>query len=133
MRLSLLALLPAVLAGSLQQWGSISTFVAQPPRTLGVKPSSVILYIPDIYGHNSTQARTLAQRISDLGNYIVVAPDIFEGEPLIEGQPFTPDWASRHGPAQVEAILDKVLAEIENRWGKVKVGGTGYCFGGRVS
>jgi dienelactone hydrolase len=124
------------LAGKLERWpGNISTFVALPPSTSSnrVNPTSVILYIPDIYGHNTTQARNLAQKISTLGNYIVVAPDIFEGDPIVEGTPFAPDWFERHGVTQVERVLNLTFDEIHRRWGEVKVGGTGYCFGGRVS
>ncbi|RPA83892.1 alpha/beta-hydrolase [Ascobolus immersus RN42] len=121
------------LANTLELWpGQISTFLAT-PQTTASEPTSIILLIPDIYGHNSTATKTLAQKISTLSNLIVVVPDVFEGEPIPEGgaPSFPPGWQDRHGPAQVERVLDLTLAEVKRRWGEVKVGATGYCFGGR--
>lgn len=111
---------------ALEIWNGTPVYVSYPPIPPALPGSNpppfdnVILFITDIYGYNSTAAQSLATQLSVKGNYLVVIPDIFQGDPVPENGPRAPDWSTRHGPAQVEPILEATIAEIKRRYGKHK-------------
>lgn len=41
------------------------------------------------------------------------------------------EWVKNHLPAQTEPIIDAVLKEMHENLGCKRVGGVGYCFGGK--
>jgi dienelactone hydrolase len=64
----------------------------------------------------------------------VVLPDLFVGDtvPLNRPEGFQiQDWLKNHLPQHVEPIIDAVLAEMRGPLGVKRIGGVGYCFGGR--
>lgn len=148
MRLSI-PFLPAFLLSpfaraALETWNGTSVYVAYPPippspsvpsypghgTPLPIPPAipgneptfdNVILFITDIFGHNSAAAQKLANQISVSGNYLVVMPDIFQGDPVPENGAFPSTWASRHGPTEVEPALDLIVAEIKRKYGELGI------------
>lgn len=61
-------------------------------------------------------------------------PDLFGGDPipLNRGPDFDmASWRAKHGPEQVEPIVDATLEELRNVYHSKRIGGVGYCYGGR--
>lgn len=61
-------------------------------------------------------------------------PDLFNGDtvPLNRPEGFNiTDWVKNHMPLQTEPIIDTVLKEMRKNLGCKRVGGVGYCFGGK--
>ncbi len=61
-------------------------------------------------------------------------PDLFEGDtvPLNRPEGFQiMDWLKNHLPQHVEPIIDEVILEMREKLGVKRIGGVGYCFGGR--
>lgn len=67
--------------------------------------------------------------------YFVVAPDLFNGDPvpddaLEKGFDFAP-WLGRHGPDVTDPIIAVTVKAMREEFGVKKIGAVGYCFGGR--
>jgi dienelactone hydrolase len=73
--------------------------------------------------------------------YLVVAPDVFAGDPVPESL-LSPDgslagnfdwagWTGRHTVKDVEPILDATIAALKSEYGVKHLGAAGYCFGGK--
>lgn len=61
-------------------------------------------------------------------------PDLFGSDtvPLNRPEGFNiMDWLKNHLPSQTEAIVDAVLTEMRQYLGCKRIGGVGYCFGGK--
>jgi dienelactone hydrolase len=61
-------------------------------------------------------------------------PDLFSGDsvPLNRPEGFNiMDWVKNHMPLQTEPIIDAVLKEMRENLGCKRIGGVGYCFGGK--
>lgn len=61
-------------------------------------------------------------------------PDMFNGDsvPLNRPEGFKiMDWVKNHLPAQTEPIINTVLKEMRENMGCERIGGVGYCFGGK--
>lgn len=94
---------------------------------------NAILILSDVMGHNFTNVQLIADEFA-ANSYFVVVPDLFEGDtvPLNRPEGFQiQDWLKNHLPEHVEPIIDAVLAEMRSPLGCERVGGVGYCFGGR--
>lgn len=65
-------------------------------------------------------------------------PDLFRGDPvpadalsnLNSGFNMTA-WRARHPQAEVEAIITSAISSTRSHFGATKIGGVGYCFGGK--
>lgn len=77
-------------------------------------------------------------RLSDSiasNGYLVIVPDLFAGNPvsveeLAAGLNLT-QWLSLHPQPVIEAIVNSTVQYVRNELGIKKVGGVGYCFGGK--
>jgi dienelactone hydrolase len=61
-------------------------------------------------------------------------PDLFNGDsvPLNRPEGFQiMNWVQNHLPPQTEPIIDMVVKEMRENMGCKRVGGVGYCFGGK--
>lgn len=61
-------------------------------------------------------------------------PDLFNGDsvPLNRPEGFQiMEWVKSHLPPQTEPIIDTVLKEMRETMGCERIGGVGYCFGGK--
>jgi dienelactone hydrolase len=66
--------------------------------------------------------------------YFVVMPDLFYGDAVKLNRP--PDfnlmgWLQNHLPVHVDPIIETVLKEMRGPLGCKRIGGVGYCFGGK--
>lgn len=114
-------------------------YIAYPPHhnNSSTTTTSAILYLTDIFGLQLINNRLLADALSKAG-YLVVLPDLFRGDPVPADALSDPSsnfnmtaWRARHPQSQVEAIITSALNTTRKHFGATKVGGVGYCFGGK--
>jgi dienelactone hydrolase len=89
--------------------------------------------LTDVIGHEFINAQLIADQIAAKG-YFVVMPDLFNGDsvPLNRPEGFSiMDWLKNHMPMQTEPIVNVVLNEMRENLGCKRIGGVGYCFGGK--
>lgn len=87
----------------------------------------------DVIGHKFLNAQLIADQFAAKG-YFVVMPDLFNGDtvPLNRPEGFNiMDWVKNHMPLQTEPIIDAVLDGMRENLGCKRIGGVGYCFGGK--
>lgn len=63
-------------------------------------------------------------------------PDLFNGDAIPVSSPEGPalnltEWRTRHAPAEIDRIVGLTLDYMRNELGFKRVGGVGYCFGGK--
>jgi dienelactone hydrolase len=108
----------------------VSTYFAY-PKTKSKKHA--ILILTDVLGHTLINAQLIADQFASKG-YFVVMPDLFSGDvvPINRPESFNiMDWVKDHLPLQTEPIIDTVLKEMRDNLGCERIGGVGYCFGGK--
>ncbi|KAJ5776254.1 uncharacterized protein N7511_001265 [Penicillium nucicola] len=116
--------------GEIKPIGKISTYIAY-PETRSTKKAIIIL--TDVMGHNLINAQLIADQFASKG-YFVVMPDLFNGDivPLNRPEGFNiMEWLKNHLPQQTEPIIDAVIKEMRETLGCERIGGVGYCFGGK--
>lgn len=69
--------------------------------------------------------------------YLTIIPDLFRGDKLthkqIAGGINIMEWLANHQPNAVDSVVDTVIKYLREEEGIQKIGGVGYCFGGKVS
>jgi len=61
-------------------------------------------------------------------------PDLFHGDPVKLNGPADfniMDWLKNHGTDRVDPVIEAVLKEMRGPLGCKRIGGVGYCFGGK--
>ncbi|EXJ91378.1 esterase/lipase [Capronia coronata CBS 617.96] len=100
-----------------------------------------ILIITDVIGHKFTNAQLIADQFAANG-YFVLMPDLFYGDAIPLNRPGDFDimkWMqgeynetkTAHLPPSVDPIIDACLVEMRTKYKCKKIGGVGYCFGGK--
>ena len=129
----------------------VKTYLSYPPD----KSTDVaILYLPDAFGHELVNNRLYVPRIAPLyiydqlrtrrcrladsmakSGFFVVIPDLFHGEAVpadAMGKGFDLyKWLGEHPPNTVDPIVESTIKALRAEYGVKKLGGVGYCFGGR--
>ncbi|CAG8365056.1 unnamed protein product [Penicillium salamii] len=116
--------------GNISKIGNIPTYFAHPKSKL---TDNAILLLTDVMGHQFMNAQLLADRFAARG-YFVVMPDLFNGDvvPINRPEGFNiMDWVQNHMPPQIEPIIDAVLKKMRESLYCERIGGVGYCFGGK--
>jgi dienelactone hydrolase len=91
--------------------------------------------LSDVFGlYNNS--KLLADDFAANG-YLTVIPDIFKDEALPldaleSGKVDLTSWGARHGPEQVDPVVESTIAYLRQDLGIKRIGGVGYCFGGKV-
>lgn len=111
----------------------VQTYVSRPKND--EKPKTAVILISDVFGV-AQNSMLLADDFAANG-YLTLLPDILDGEflPLDvfeTGSVDIPAWASRHGPEQVDPVIEKIIGHLRNELGVEKIASAGYCFGGKV-
>lgn len=95
-----------------------------------------VLYLTDVFGIQLEQNKLLADSFARAG-YVVVAPDLFDGEPAPEDldQPGfnTTEFLAAHSPDVTDPIIAAAVQYMREDLGLDKIAATGYCFGGRYA
>jgi len=116
--------------GEIKKIGDISTYFSYPKDK---STHNAILIITDVIGHEFINVQLIADQFAANG-YFVVIPDLFYGDTVKLNSP--PDfdlmgWLQNHQPANVDPIIETTLKEMRGRLGCKRIGGVGYCFGGK--
>lgn len=76
----------------------------------------------------------LADSIASNG-YLVLVPDLFNGDPVgVEEQEAglnLTEWRALHPQSAIETVINSTIQYARNELGIKKLGGVGYCFGGK--
>lgn len=82
-------------------------------------------------------AQLLADYMASRG-YLTVIPDLFRGDSLTPAV-FEPNsgfdrqaWFAKHGTDAVDPVIESTIKMLRDEHGIEKLGGVGYCFGGKV-
>lgn len=120
-------------SGVHQVLNGTDVYIAYPPTDFWNK---AVLFVSDIYGYNATSSQSLADDIAERGNYLVVLPDLFNGDPWRSDRnpAERAAWLEKFPPEVIDPLLEGVIRAIKDQWREIEaIGGTGYCFGGKVS
>ncbi|KAH7356193.1 dienelactone hydrolase [Pyrenochaeta sp. MPI-SDFR-AT-0127] len=118
--------------GQIKNVGGIDIYHSYPP---GKKPATnAVIYLSDIFGVPLPQNKLLSDSIAANG-YLVLMPDLFNGDPVsLEEQEAglnLTEWRALHPPSETERIINATIAYVRKELGVKRVGGVGYCFGGK--
>ncbi|KAJ5923373.1 hypothetical protein N7454_008618 [Penicillium verhagenii] len=92
-----------------------------------------ILLITDVMGHKFINSQLIADQLAAKG-YFVVMPDMFGGDSVPVDRPMgfkIMNWVTKHSPAETDPIISAVVKEMRDTMGCERIGGAGYCFGGK--
>ncbi|KAF2420135.1 alpha/beta-hydrolase [Tothia fuscella] len=115
--------------GEMKIVNGIQHYITYPPDNK--TPDTGVLFLTDVYGLPMNHSRLLADSIARMG-YLVVAPDYFNGTWMDINVPYNPGAVLVNNPPdKVDPILGKTIQYMRETLGVKKVGGAGYCYGGR--
>ncbi|KAH8795045.1 putative hydrolase [Hyaloscypha sp. PMI_1271] len=96
------------------------------------EPKRVILFLTEGHGIYLPNAQLLADSFASHLDCDVIMPDQFAGQARDESAQEFEAWKHRHEPPVTDPLLAPVVKYIHDQYGQdVKIGGVGYCFGGR--
>lgn len=105
-----------------------------PPTTNTSAPSKALLYLTDIFGVPLAENRLLADSLAS-NDYLVVMPDLFEGDAIplgsLEAGLNLTGWLAKHSSKEIDRIIGQTVEHMRGELGIEKIGGLGYCFGGK--
>nr|POE69597.1 endo-1,3-1,4-beta-d-glucanase [Quercus suber] len=115
-------------AGTVQEFGGLQTYITGSPDS-----KLAILLISDVFGYEAPNLRKLADKVASAG-YLVVVPDFFYGDPIINFNDPTFDrdsWRKTHNTDKGYEDAKPVLTALKSR-GVSAIGAAGFCWGGKV-
>ncbi|OCK83763.1 alpha/beta-hydrolase [Lepidopterella palustris CBS 459.81] len=118
--------------GEIKKIGDISTYFSYPKDK---STHNAILILTDVFGHEFINVQLIADQFAANG-YFVVIPDLFYGDHVLLNKPEGFDimaWLQNHLPPQVDPIIETTLKEMRGPLGCKRIGGVGYCFGGKYA
>ncbi|KAJ4294045.1 hypothetical protein N0V90_007734 [Kalmusia sp. IMI 367209] len=94
-----------------------------------------ILFVTDIYGVPLLENKLLADSLAR-ADYTVIVPDLFNGDAVPSDDREGPalnltEWRLRHPVAEIDRIIGLTIDYIHNDLQISRIGGVGYCFGGK--
>jgi dienelactone hydrolase len=123
-------LLTGIPRGNIKTIHGVETYIS----SLAENPSTTtaIMYLTDACGLH-IHSRLLADSISAIGNYTVLMPDLFHGDP----HPYNDasvdlyKWLAEHPAERVDPVVKSTLEHIRADLGFDRIGAVGYCFGAK--
>jgi len=116
--------------GQIKNIGDTPTYFAYPSDK---STQNAVLILTDVIGYDFINAQLIADQFAANG-YLVVMPDLFHGDPVKLNPPENfniMDWIKNHGTEQVDPIVEAAIKELRGPLGAKRIGGVGYCFGGK--
>jgi len=119
--------------GTYEEINGIKTYVATPK--VDYPKDKAVIYLPDVFGLELPNNLLLVDDFARNG-FKVVAPDLFEGDPvppdaLSTGTFDLPTWISKHSADHTGKRARKVIEGLKAK-GITVYGATGYCYGARL-
>ncbi|KAH9860728.1 hypothetical protein J1614_012060 [Plenodomus biglobosus] len=118
--------------GQIKNVSGISVYHSYPPNIKNYKKA--VLHISDVYGISLLEGRLLADSIAANG-YLVIMPDLYNGDVFdpasLTTDPTLTAWRAAHPPESVDPIINTTLSYMRRELGVERIGGVGYCFGGK--
>jgi dienelactone hydrolase len=110
----------------------VEMYISYPPNSN--TSTKALLYLTDIFGVPLLQNKLLADSLA-ANNYLVVMPDLFKGDAIsVEEQEAglnLTEWLGLHSPPEIDSIVDTTINYMRSDLAVSKIGGLGYCFGGK--
>lgn len=137
--------------GSVEQLGTYPCYVSRyfPPTdtssssdSSGSNNSSVhnkhtcIVLFTDIFGYQLPNIRLLADKLGLQSQLTVYVPDILFNDSVSPDnfdRATFPIWRSKHGDNETLPCVKDILYHLRNEYHYTKIGGWGFCFGGRYA
>jgi len=141
-------------AGVVEKIGDLDVYVSKPE---GGSKAKTILFISDIFGWDTPNARLLADEYAKAGFYVYV-PDFFKGDNISHDMlntiaPREPQnrstlqvaadntktmatfgpWAARQREAVVKPLIEEFVKYLRTEPLTGKIGAVGFCWGGRYA
>lgn len=118
--------------GNVKQIGNIRTYFTYPEDG---STQNAILIMTDALGMDFLNAQLIADQFAANG-YLVVIPDVFNGTHIrfpIPSSFSLQEWVDNTmpRPPTVDPIYEAVINHLRNELGVRRLGGVGYCFGGK--
>jgi len=120
--------------GKAETIGGVRCYVATPD--VDYPKDKVILFLTDVFGIDLINSKLLADDFA-LNGFKVIAPDLFDGDPLpsdalSSGSTFDfMAWLQKHMPDTTQPLVDKVISALKEQ-GITTFGTIGYCYGARI-
>lgn len=119
-------------AGQLKNVSGIEMYHSYPPGSN--TSSKAILFITDIFGVPLLENKLLADSLA-ANDYMVVMPDLFAGDAIsVEEQEAglnLTEWRQLHPTPEIDRIVTTTISYMRDELNVDKIGGVGYCFGGK--
>lgn len=117
--------------GEIKKIGDVRAYFSYPENK---STQNAILILTDIIGMDFINVQLIADQYAANG-YFVVIPDLFNGAPAPLNDP-TFDimkWIQESMPKvpTVDPIIEATIKELRGSYGVKRLGGVGYCFGGK--
>ncbi|KAF2652303.1 alpha/beta-hydrolase [Lophiostoma macrostomum CBS 122681] len=118
-------------AGEIKKINDVRTYFSYPSDK---STHNAVLILTDILGVDFINVQLIADQFAANG-YFTVVPDLFNGNPVPANQENfdVPKWIQTempHPPA-VDPVIANTIKELRGTYGAKKIGGVGYCFGGK--
>ncbi|XP_023894324.1 endo-1,3;1,4-beta-D-glucanase [Quercus suber] len=114
--------------GTVQEFGGLQTYITGSPDS-----KLAIILISDVFGYEAPNLRKLADKIAGTG-FLVVVPDFFYGDPIIDFNDPNFDvnsWLKVHNVDKGNEDAKAVIAALRSK-GVSAIGAAGFCWGGVV-
>jgi len=114
--------------GTVQEFGGLQTYITGSPDS-----KLAIILISDVFGYEAPNLRKLADKIAGTG-FVVVVPDFFYGDPIIDFNDPNFDvnsWLKVHNVDKGNEDTKAVIAALRSK-GVSAIGAAGFCWGGVV-
>jgi len=120
--------------GEVKAIGGVQCYVATPQ--VDYPKDKAILFLTDVFGIDLINSKLLADDFA-LNGFKVIAPDLFNGDPL-SADAFNPDsgidfmgWLGKHMPDTAQPLVNDVIKDLKTQ-GITKFATIGYCYGARI-
>lgn len=118
--------------GEVKTIGGVRTYVSYPADK---STQNAVLILTDVMGMDFINIHLIADQFAANG-YFVAIPDLFNGNVVPLNPPADFDlmkWISTELPKvpTVDAVVEATIKDLRGSHGVKKIGGVGYCFGGK--